>query len=197
MLAGCAATIWNHDPESSEEVAAMHQNATRNILNARNAVIAASAQQALETDSRINIPGRAATFFAIGSTVQIADRGRRIGTYRAVHHASSNLVVERGRRLSEWPKVKSMLFLTQNDEQLDRIIDPGVLDGDHDMIPRFDSDPIEIPDGDREHQMDRESTDFSDEFESSDTDEYRLDDVNDNRMIATPKCPIPNTPRGV
>ena len=44
MQAGCAAPIWNHDPESSEEVIANQKNSARNILNARNAAIAASDQ---------------------------------------------------------------------------------------------------------------------------------------------------------
>lgn len=47
VIAGRSATIWNRDPESVEEALAVQQNATRNILNARNAAIMASAQQAL------------------------------------------------------------------------------------------------------------------------------------------------------
>ena len=47
VMAGCASTIWNYDPESVEAVIAKRQNAMRNILNVRNAAIAASSQQDL------------------------------------------------------------------------------------------------------------------------------------------------------
>ena len=65
MLVGCAAAIWDHDPESAGEVIAKQQNDMRNISEARNAAITASAQQALKTVLQRNIPDRAATFFPI------------------------------------------------------------------------------------------------------------------------------------
>ena len=72
LLAGAASTIFDHNPVS-DEIAIKQRNAMRNILNARNAVITATAMQALKTCIERQLPGRSREFYPVGSTVQIAD----------------------------------------------------------------------------------------------------------------------------
>ena len=105
MLAVCGAKIWYNDPESVGDVAAREQNSMRNIPNARNAAIAASSRHALETLLSRNLPGR----------------GKWVGACRVVAQAASNSVVEQGRRVRKWPKVKCRFFETQNDGKLDHV----------------------------------------------------------------------------
>ena len=84
ILAGFAAAIWNSDPESPDLIT-NQQNSVRNIPNARNDVIAASAPHALTARLSINIPDRRKQFFPIGATVQIADKGHLVAHIERSH----------------------------------------------------------------------------------------------------------------
>ena len=107
LLAGAASTIFDHDPVS-DDIAIHQQYGMRNILNARNDAIAASARQALKTCIGRHPPYRSRAFYPIGSSVQIADRGQWLGSYRVIAHASSNRILEKGTQPSKWPKTKRM-----------------------------------------------------------------------------------------
>ena len=95
FLAGDASAIFDQDPEAGD-IIAKQQNGMRNILNAGNDVIAASARQASETCTERQMPGRSLSFCPVGSTVPIAERGHWKGSCRAIAHASSNLVMGKG-----------------------------------------------------------------------------------------------------
>ena len=127
LLAGAASTIFDHDPASGD-ILVKQQNGMRNILNARNAAIAASARQALKTCDEGQLPDRSRAFYPIGSAGQISYRGFWKGSYRVIAHASSNLILEKGMQLSKWPKTKCRRVIGQDEDQLDVISDVGDLD---------------------------------------------------------------------
>ena len=124
---GCDAAIWNHDPKSTDGAVGKQEYPTRTILNAHDALIAASSQHALASFFARNLPHRDVTYFPIGIPSQISDLGDWIGTYRDVALSERNFVVVCGRRLLKWPKQKFRLFVTQNEERLDRVVDAGVV----------------------------------------------------------------------
>ena len=94
LLAGAASAIFDHDP-LSDDIVIKQQDSMRNILNARNAVITATAKQALETCANRQLPDGSRDFFPVGSTAQMADRGKWAGSFRVIAHASSNLILEK------------------------------------------------------------------------------------------------------
>ena len=104
------------------------ENPTRNIFNARNSFIAASAQHALATVLARNLPDRTSAYFPIGSSSRVADLAKWIGAYRAVAHSSGNLVVGFGRRLPKWHKQKCRTLAPQNGEHHARVIGPTLID---------------------------------------------------------------------
>ena len=140
LMDGAASTIFDHDPISGD-IIVKQQNGIRNIPNARNAIIMSSARQALKTCINRQLPDRSRTFLPIGSTVQIADHGKWIGSYRVIAHASSNLILERGRYLFKWPKTKCRRVIGQDEDQMEVISDVE----DNDEQPAkiaIQSDPI-------------------------------------------------------
>ena len=132
ILAGHASTAWNHDPESIDP-AVRQSNAMRNILNARSALIQADANRALATCANRNLPDRSHEFCPVGSSVQIALRGERVGTFRVLGRSSSNLIVERGQKVMKWPKYKTRLILAQREDKLEQAPDPPV-DGEESEV---------------------------------------------------------------
>ena len=107
-----AETEWSHDPLSSDP-SARQANAVRNILNARNAIIASDSDRALVACASRNLPDRSREFHLVGSSVQIALRGAWSGQFRIIGRSRSNLILERGRQASEWRKYK----VRRNSEQ--------------------------------------------------------------------------------
>ena len=97
----------------------------RNILNARPALIQEDANRALVTCASRNLPDRSREFPSVGSSVQIALRGEWVGNFRALGHSPSNLIVERGEKVTKWPKYKTRLILTQPEEGLGTVVGPG------------------------------------------------------------------------
>ena len=118
LLAGHAATAWSHNPDTLGPII-QQPNAMRNILNARTAVMVTDAQRTLNTCLQRNLPDRSHSFYPIGSSVQIARRNKWVGTYRVIAHASSNLILEQGRKISKWPKAKARLIIPDTDDQID------------------------------------------------------------------------------
>lgn len=70
-----------------------------------------------------------------------------------------------------------------------RIVDPEILGGDADVLPRVADGSVEILDDDRERQRDRRSKDFPDGAAYSDTDVYWSETVTESQMITEPKYP--------
>ena len=88
ILAGCAATVRNSDPESPDFLI-KQKNPIWNIPNAMNS--ATAAPRAPGAIMSRNLPGRSKQFFPIGGTVRVADKGKCIDPYRAIAHAPGNL----------------------------------------------------------------------------------------------------------
>ena len=44
----------------------------------------------------------ASNFFQFGPSVQIADKGKWIGTYRAIDHSEAKLIIGKGTVLTKW-----------------------------------------------------------------------------------------------
>ena len=130
-----------------------------------------------------NLPDRAAKYAPIGDGLQIADRGKWIGKYRAIAHSPGNLFVERGRMLLEWRKQKCRLS-KQNDDPFDQAARPEIIDdgeqqfGDRDV----DRDPINIPAG-GDHEHGRSGGDRRGDVEIPDG-EFRVGATNGNITIA-------------
>ena len=190
LLAGCAAAVWNHDPAGAESLVVKHQNAIRNILNARNAAITASAQQALRTVLSRNLPDRASINIHIGAGVQIADRGKWNVGYRAIAHSAGNLTAERGRQLLKWQKQKCLLPNQNDDDPFDHTDLPEIIEGEEDLRGgRFgEVGPYQLPEDD-DREPGRPSRDQFDAVAAPD-DEYCVNAVNDVRMITHPKSPF-------
>ena len=106
LLSGCVAAIWHHDPAGAEALVVNRTNDMGDIPNARNSVADASEKQDIRTVFARNLPDIASTFIPIGAGVQISDRGKWHGEYRAIAHSAGNWVVAHGRRLLKWPKKK-------------------------------------------------------------------------------------------
>ena len=116
ILAVRSETARNHD-QAIADPAARQAKAPRNLPNARNAAIAADANKAWVDCVLRNVPGPARIRIPVSASVQIEKGGRRRGTYRAVAHASPNLILERGRTLIKCPRAKSRLYPgTEEDE---------------------------------------------------------------------------------
>ena len=149
----------------------------------------------METVLSRNLPGRAAKYSPIWPSVQIADRGKWIGTYRVVPHASSNLIVERGRRQLKWANQKWRPILTPDDERLDRAIDPEMTDADMGNLARLDTDAVESSGDDRELELASGRTDFTGDADFPDGDCWR-ESVNARSLVAAPKNPNAKFPKG-
>ena len=115
ILAGMPQEAFKHSPDSGNNQF-RQMNCLRNILNARNAIIHADANHVVKSCVSRTLGGRAELFFPIDSSVGIAPRKRRIGTFRAVAHMQSNLIPERAGRLFKWPKFKTSLRFGESDE---------------------------------------------------------------------------------
>ena len=98
ILDGHGQTAFTHDPNASDSLIRTTNN-LNNILNARNAIIAADASYAIKTMLSRKSPDRCMTHFAPGVSVQIAMKQSWIGTYRVVSVLDSNLVLERANRI--------------------------------------------------------------------------------------------------
>ena len=127
LLAGHAATAWSHNPDSTDP-AVLQANAMRNILVARTAVMAADADRALKTCLSRNLPDRSHEFYPLGSPVQIALRGSWVGTWQVVGHSSSNLILQQGRKLIKWPKVKTRQILPDTEDVIENTVIPDLSD---------------------------------------------------------------------
>ena len=183
LLDGAASTIFDHNP-SSGDVVIKQANGMRNILNARNDVVEATAKIALETCIDRQLPDRSRALYPIGSTVQIADRGKWTGSYRVVAHASSNLIIERGTQLSKWPKVKCRRIISQNEVQLDAISDVDTQPDEPREIA-IRPDPMIIDDA-YQNIRDRATADVPPD--QSD-DEYWIEEVNQCSTGPSKPCP--------
>ena len=118
------------------------RNGTKSILRARLASLAASAKQALRTAVARKFPGRA-SIPPVGADVQLAERGKYIGTYRATGHPARNLIAEWGRRLHRWPKQMRRPISTQDDDSSDSAERPDIFgDDDGETQSSFAHDPI-------------------------------------------------------
>ena len=100
----------------------------RNILVARTAVMAADADRALKTCLSRNLPDRSQEFPPIGSQVQIALRGAWVGTWQVIGHSTRNLILQQGRKLTKWHKIKTRQILHDADDALDNVILPDESD---------------------------------------------------------------------
>ena len=123
LLAVRACTDWSRNPDTADP-AILQANAMRNILNARSAVMAADAERTLITCLQRNMPGRSHEFCPIGASVQIALRGEWVGTYRVIAHATSNLSLEKGRKILKWHKVTTRLIIHDTDDVIDTTVIP-------------------------------------------------------------------------
>ena len=92
LLAGRAATAWNHDPHSIDPDV-RQLNSTPHIFNARNVISAADATRALVSCVDRNLPGRSRECPQIDPIVQIAVRKQWIGCYSEVGRPPNNIIV--------------------------------------------------------------------------------------------------------
>ena len=106
LLAGHAATDWPRNPDTADP-AVQQENAMRNIPTARAAFVASDSDRELETCFPRNLPDRSRELYPIGPQVQTASRGAWVGTWHVIGRASSNMILQRDRKIIKWPKVRS------------------------------------------------------------------------------------------
>ena len=118
ILAGYSVTGFNREPDISDSVV-RQCNSLKNIMNARDAIILADAENAADSLLRHKPPDRANQFSPLGASVQICKNDKWIGTFRVVAVIRSNLVVERAGELLKWPQCKCRLIYETPMERMD------------------------------------------------------------------------------
>ena len=146
LLAGHAATAWNHDPLSVDP-AVRHVNSIRNIPNARNAIVTEDARRAPITCADRNLPDRSHEFAPVGFSVQIALRGERGGSYRVVGRSGSDIIAGKGRKVFKWQKYKVRLSMSHPEEDTGRAELPssGSSEEEETDLPDVREDPMRYP----------------------------------------------------
>ena len=84
-------------------------DAVRDIANARNAIIHAGANHAVQTRINRSAKDRSQIFFSLDSTVQIVHKHRRVGAFRALAHLRRNRVLGGSGYAFKWRKFKTRL----------------------------------------------------------------------------------------
>ena len=103
ILSGYSHTASVHAPEQADSLLKVN-NSPVAILNARNAIIADGANNAIKTMLNRISPDRYKIHFCPGASVEIAMNHSRVGTYRLVSVLGRNLILARDARLFKWPK---------------------------------------------------------------------------------------------
>ena len=67
-----------------------------------------------------NLPHRCPQFRPLASTVQIALKVQWVGSWGVISHATSNLILQRGKQLLKWPNLKCRLTNPGADKTLDK-----------------------------------------------------------------------------
>ena len=60
-------------------------------------------------------------YFPIGASVQIAFDSQRDGAFRVIAHSAGNLPIERGSKISKWPKCKTRLVNLENNDAMGQV----------------------------------------------------------------------------
>ena len=123
FLSGCGHTAFAQDPEKADSLSRIN-NSLVTIMNARNAIIFADANNAIKTMLGRKAPDRFNIYFYPGASVQIATNQSWVGTYRVVAVLDSNLILERATRLFKWPKCKTRMIHDAESERFDATIIP-------------------------------------------------------------------------
>ena len=56
--------------------------------------------------------------------MQMASRNEWVGGFRLVGGASSNLIIEKGKNVSKWPKYKTRLIATRPEDGMGKVTPP-------------------------------------------------------------------------
>ena len=138
ILAGYGSTAWQPD-RNSDSLMLGQTNPLVQIMQARNAIMTADANNRIDRCIDRNLRDRAQEPFIIGQTVQLAIGKAWVGSWRVVAVTTGNIIVEKGMKLVKWPKCKARIIHDDTLEPFDSVLIPE----GHEEIPAVLSDSSE------------------------------------------------------